>query len=85
MHKDDKDEQDFINSVTKAYKKYCSSAGLKNDEARDSNNQVQRVAEERIKENTFIGTLILYSLRRKHIQYIIPKLAIFSGVHIVRK
>lgn len=59
MHKDDKDEQDFINSVTKAYKKYCSSAGLKNDEARDSNNQVQRAAEERIKENTFIGTLIL--------------------------
>lgn len=58
MHKDEKEERDFIDSVRSAYKKYCSDTGVvkKSDNSKEA---VQREAEERTRENTFIGTLIL--------------------------
>lgn len=58
-HKDEKEEQDFIDSVRSTYKKYCSDAGVKQKNNVSSESAAQRAAEERIKENTFIGTLIL--------------------------
>lgn len=58
-HKDEKDEQDFIDSVRSIYKKYCSDEGVKPNDSISQKDKVQRAAEERIKENTFIGTLIL--------------------------
>lgn len=59
MHKDEKEEQDFIDSVRSAYKKYCSDAGVPQRSNISSKDTAQRAADERIKENTFIGTLIL--------------------------
>lgn len=58
-HKDEKDEQDFIESVRKAYKRYCSDSGVKDTREMSSEKVGQKALEERVKENTFIGTLIL--------------------------
>ncbi len=58
-HKDEKEEQDFIDSARSIYKKYCSDAGVMQKSDISSEETAQKTAEERIKENTFIGTLIL--------------------------
>lgn len=58
-HKDEKEEQEFIEKVRRTYKNYCSDSGVKDDKKISSEEIGQRALEERVKENTFIGTLIL--------------------------
>lgn len=58
-HKDKKEEQEFIEKVRRTFKNYCSDSGINNKEKLGSEEIGQRALEERVKENTFIGTLIL--------------------------
>lgn len=62
-HKDEKEEQEFIEKVRSAYKKYCSNSGLKQDKNLSSEEAAQQVIEERRKENNFIGTVILLNTK----------------------
>lgn len=63
-HKDEKEEQEFVEKARRTFRNYCSDSGVKNEGQLSSEEIGQRALEEKGKENTFIGTLIL--LTRKY-------------------